>query len=64
MGKYFGPNMVWEVSTKVGPLGDVFRALCTGWEYRCYKKFGPRWRCIHGVDYKKMSKRFNMSMKK
>ena len=56
--------MVWEVSTKVGPLGDVFRALCTGWEYRCYKKFGPRWRCIHGVDYKKMSKRFNMSMKK
>ena len=23
--------MVWDVSNKVGPLGDVLRALCAGW---------------------------------
>ena len=28
---YFGPNMVWDVPTKIGPWGDVLGTLCTSW---------------------------------
>ena len=34
---YFGPIMVRDVSTKIGPVRDVLRALCAGWVLRTLK---------------------------
>ena len=39
---YFVPIMIWDVSTKIGPWGDVLGMLCVGWDISiCFDKNVP-----------------------